>query len=94
MEDEVGYPMTGNPKALEPHQLLDMYRQMVMIRRFDQRAVDEFHAGYIPGGVHTYIGQEAVTVGVCAALRPDDNKSPTPIAVTAIPSARAQTSSG
>ena len=69
---KVGHPMTGNAKALEPHQLLEMYRQMVMIRRFDQRAVDEFHAGNIPGGVHTYIGQEAVAVGVCAALRRDD----------------------
>jgi pyruvate dehydrogenase E1 component alpha subunit len=49
-----------------------MYRKMVMIRRFDQRAVDEFHAGNIPGGVHAYIGQEAVAVGVCAALRRDD----------------------
>src|ERR671922_649805 len=72
MEDEVGHPMIGNAKALEPHQLLEMYRQMVMIRRFDQRAVDEFHAGNIPGGVHAYIGQEAVAVGVCAALRRDD----------------------
>ena len=45
---------------------------MVTIRRFDQRAVEEFHAGNIPGGVHTYIGQEAVAVGVCAALRHDD----------------------
>src|ERR671925_61559 len=58
--------------ALEPQQLLEMYRKMVMIRRFDQRAVDEFHAGNIPGGVHAYIGQEAVAVGVCAALRRDD----------------------
>jgi len=72
MEEKVDHPMTGNAKALEPHQLLDMYRQMVTIRRFDQRAVDEFHAGNIPGGVHAYIGQEAVAVGVCAALRRDD----------------------
>ena len=34
--------------------------------------MDEFHAGNIPGGVHAYIGQEAVAVGVCAALRRDD----------------------
>jgi acetoin:2,6-dichlorophenolindophenol oxidoreductase subunit alpha len=58
--------------ALTPQQLLDMYRQMRMIREFDARAVEEFHAGNIPGGVHTYIGQEAVAVGVCAALRRDD----------------------
>lgn len=58
--------------ALEPQRLLEMYRKMVTIRRFDQRAVDEFHAGNIPGGVHAYIGQEAVAVGVCIALRRDD----------------------
>src|SRR5687767_3748389 len=58
--------------ALNPKQLLEMYRQMVLIREFDRRAVEEFHAGNIPGGVHAYIGQEAVAAGVCAALRRDD----------------------
>jgi acetoin:2,6-dichlorophenolindophenol oxidoreductase subunit alpha len=58
--------------ALTPQQLLDMHRQMRTIREFDARAVEEFHAGNIPGGVHTYIGQEAVAAGVCAALRRDD----------------------
>jgi TPP-dependent pyruvate/acetoin dehydrogenase alpha subunit len=58
--------------ALEPQQLLEMYQKMVPIRRFDQRAVEEFQAGNIPGGVHTYIGEEAVAVGVCTALRRDD----------------------
>jgi TPP-dependent pyruvate/acetoin dehydrogenase alpha subunit len=58
--------------ALESQQLLDMYRKMATIRHFDQRAVEEFHAGHIPGVVHAYIGQEAVAVGVCAALRRDD----------------------
>src|SRR5918911_1039496 len=64
--------MTGNAKAWEPHQLLEMYRQMVTIREFDRRAVEEFHAGNIPGGVHAYIGQEAVAVGGCATLGRDD----------------------
>jgi len=58
--------------TLEPQQCLQMYRQMVTIRTFDQRAVEEFHAGNIPGVVHAYIGQEAVAVGVCTALRRDD----------------------
>jgi pyruvate dehydrogenase E1 component alpha subunit len=58
--------------ALEPQQLLEIYRKMVTIRRFDQQAVEEFQAGNIPGGVHTYLGEEAVAVGVCAALRRDD----------------------
>lgn len=58
--------------SLAPQQLLTMYRQMVTIRVFDQRAVEEFHAGNIPGVVHAYIGQEAIAVGVCTALRRDD----------------------
>ena len=58
--------------ALEPAQLLEMYRKMVTIRTFDQKAVEEFHAGNIPGVVHAYIGQEAVAVGVCSALRRED----------------------
>lgn len=57
---------------LEPQQLLEMYQKMVTIRHFDQRAVEEFHAGNIPGVVHAYIGEEAVAVGVCTALRHDD----------------------
>jgi TPP-dependent pyruvate/acetoin dehydrogenase alpha subunit len=57
---------------LEPQQLLEIYRRMATIRHFDQRAVEEFHAGNIPGVVHAYIGQEAVAVGVCTALRRDD----------------------
>ena len=57
---------------LGPQQLLGMYRNMAMIRYFDQRAVEEFHAGNIPGVVHAYIGEEAVAVGVCTALRRDD----------------------
>ena len=54
---------------LAPQQLLEMYRKMMTIRHFDQRAVAEFHTGNIPGVVHAYIGQEAVAVGVCTALR-------------------------
>ena len=45
---------------------------MATIRRFDQRAVEEFHDGNIPGVVHAYIGQEAIAVGVCTALPKDD----------------------
>ena len=45
---------------------------MVTIRTFDQKVVEEFHAGNIPGVVHSYIGEEAVAVGVCSALRNSD----------------------
>ncbi len=56
----------------EPQLLTDMYRRMVTIRTFDRRAVEEFHAGNIPGVVHAYIGEEAVAVGVCSTLRRED----------------------
>jgi len=58
--------------TLAKQQLLDMYRRMVTIRRFDERAVEEFHTGNVPGVVHAYIGEEAVAVGVCSALERDD----------------------
>ena len=54
--------------TLEPQLLTEMYRRMVTIRTFDRLAVEEFHAGNIPGVVHSYIGEEAVAVGVCSAF--------------------------
>jgi len=53
--------------ALAAEQLPDMYRRIVTIRTSEQKAVEGFHTGNIPGIVHGYIGQEAVTVVVCAA---------------------------
>lgn len=49
-----------------------LYRTVRLIRRFEQRAIELVHAGEIVGGIHPYLGQEAVAAGVCAALRPDD----------------------
>lgn len=45
---------------------------MLTIREFDSTAGDYFADGEIPGFVHLYIGEEAVGVGACAALEPDD----------------------
>lgn len=45
---------------------------MLLIRRFEERAAELRMAGLIPGFLHPYIGQEAVAVGVCAALGRDD----------------------
>lgn len=45
---------------------------MITIRAFDAEAGDRFADGEIPGFVHLYIGEEAVGVGTCAALDPDD----------------------
>jgi len=51
---------------------LAMYEQMLTIRRFEENAVALFERGHIRGNVHPCIGQEAVSVGVCANLRRDD----------------------
>lgn len=45
---------------------------MLTIRRFEERAIQEFQKGTLPGFIHSYIGQEAIAVGVCAHLRIDD----------------------
>ena len=41
---------------------------MLTIRRFEERVVQEFNAGNLPGFVHSYIGEEAIATGVCAHL--------------------------
>jgi TPP-dependent pyruvate/acetoin dehydrogenase alpha subunit len=53
--------------------LLKAYRDMVTIRRFEERVQDEFSKGGIPGFVHLYAGQEASAVGVCTHLGPHDH---------------------
>jgi len=50
----------------------ERYRTMRLIRRFEERAIELVRAGEIVGGIHPYIGQEAIAAGVCAALRVDD----------------------
>jgi pyruvate dehydrogenase E1 component alpha subunit len=52
--------------------LLRMYFLMLKIRRVEERLMDIFAQGKIPGFIHVSIGQEAVPVGVCSVLRPDD----------------------
>src|SRR5437762_10767534 len=52
--------------------LLRLYREMLLIRQFEERVNELYLQGKIPSTLHLYIGQEAVAVGVCAALRPDD----------------------
>ena len=52
--------------------LIELYTQMLTIRRFEERVAHEFAQKTIPGVVHSYIGQEAVAVGVCANLTKDD----------------------
>ncbi len=52
--------------------LLTIYRQMLLIRQFEERVKYLFLEGIMPGTIHQYHGQEAIAVGVCAALEPDD----------------------
>ena len=58
--------------TLTTEKQLEMLRLMQTIRRFEERASDDYRAGDIYGVVHCYIGEEAVAVGVCAALNKDD----------------------
>ena len=52
--------------------VLALYRTMKTIRLFEDRIVDVYAKGSVPGLAHLYIGEEAVAAGVCAALRQDD----------------------
>jgi pyruvate dehydrogenase E1 component alpha subunit len=65
------------PGALDAQQQLLAYRRMLTIRRFEERALDLYRAGEMRGSTHPYIGMEAVAVGVCLALEPDDYISST-----------------
>ncbi|MCU0892205.1 MAG: pyruvate dehydrogenase (acetyl-transferring) E1 component subunit alpha [Sandarakinorhabdus sp.] len=73
-------PIPNWPRPDEPErfvatkeQLLDMYRQMVLIRRFEERAGQLYGMGQIGGFCHLYIGQEAVVVGMQAELKRGDS---------------------
>jgi pyruvate dehydrogenase E1 component alpha subunit len=61
-------------KATSPDlaRLVGMLRTMLLIRAFEEKADELFALGRIHGTMHLSLGQEAVAVGVCAALRPDD----------------------
>jgi pyruvate dehydrogenase E1 component alpha subunit len=49
-----------------------MYRRMVMIRLFEEHVNELYTRALMPGLAHLYAGEEAVAVGICEALRPDD----------------------
>lgn len=59
--------------SLQAGDLLQMYRTMLLIRRFEEKATEFFLAGQIRGSFHPCIGQEATAVGACYALRRDDS---------------------
>jgi pyruvate dehydrogenase E1 component alpha subunit len=53
--------------------LLDLYRQMVLIRRVEEKSAELYAQGKIGGFLHLYIGEEAIAVGACKALRDEDH---------------------
>ena len=57
---------------MKKEQLLDLYHQMVLIRRVEERGAELYQAGKIGGFMHLYIGQEAVSTGLIAAREPRD----------------------
>jgi pyruvate dehydrogenase E1 component alpha subunit len=56
----------------DPKFLISLYRKMLLIRQFEERVKYLFLEGIMPGTIHQYQGQEAIAVGVCSALEPDD----------------------
>jgi pyruvate dehydrogenase E1 component alpha subunit len=59
--------------ALEKDDLVDLYRQMVLIREFEQHAEEQYARGRIAGFLHVYIGEEATGVGVVSAMQDRDH---------------------
>jgi pyruvate dehydrogenase E1 component alpha subunit len=60
------------PAAFEPDHARLLLRQMLLIRRFEEKCAELYSLGKIRGFLHLYIGEEAVAVGAMQALTPDD----------------------
>jgi len=58
---------------MEKSEYLELYRQMVLIRRLEETAAELYQKGEIGGFLHLYIGQEAVSTGIIAARKPQDH---------------------
>src|SRR5215469_11191910 len=58
---------------LAPEQVLKLYRDMLLIRRFEEKAGQMYGMGLIGGFCHLYIGEEAVVVGVMSAVEEGDS---------------------
>ena len=58
--------------SMDRSDVLFLYRQMLLIRRFEEKSAEMYALAKIAGFLHLYIGEEAIAVGAIAALRPDD----------------------
>ena len=63
--------------GLTGEELIEMYRTMMLIRRFEETTVSYFKQGFVLGNMHMYVGEEAVATGVCKALTKEDYISST-----------------
>ena len=70
---KAGHSARSNKSSTSSKKLLQYYRQMLTIRRFEERAGQLYGMGLIGGFCHLYIGQEAVVVGLQAAITEDDS---------------------
>ena len=61
-----------NHRDISIDTILDIYKRILRIRRFEEEVGKLFKQGQLPGFVHLYIGEEAVAAGVCAALTDED----------------------
>jgi len=59
-------------EGLDRETLIGIYHEMVLVRRFEEKAAEAYSSGKIGGFCHLYIGQEAVAIGALSAIRKDD----------------------
>jgi acetoin:2,6-dichlorophenolindophenol oxidoreductase subunit alpha len=64
--------ISKNSVAVDAKLALRMHRQMWKIRLFEEQVNELYTRALMPGLAHLYLGEEAVAVGICEALRPDD----------------------
>ena len=83
-EQKAASPEISTTRAdASPDELAEYFRMMLTIRRFEERAGQLYGMGLIGGFCHLYIGQEAVVVGMMAAVKTERLGRSPPIAITA-----------
>src|SRR5437879_1597899 len=65
-------PQKATGPALDPGLVRKLLTDMLLIRRFEEKAAEAYALGKVGGFLHLYIGEEAVAVGATSVLRPDD----------------------
>ena len=61
-----------SPSETDQELIREMFRKAYTIRRFETRCVELYREGFIRGYFHPYLGEEAIAVGACSAIEPDD----------------------